>query len=67
MIYGGVGTPLAQYPQPLGAWDNVGVGTPSLCGFSYVNPGYLKTLHPALTVCKVREVTIPKHWACYSF
>lgn len=67
MIYGGVGTPLAQHPQPLRAWDSVGVGTPSPCGFSYVNPGYLKTLHSALTDCKVLEVTILKHWSCYSF
>lgn len=67
MIYGVVGTPIAQHPKPLRAWDNVGVGTPSPCGFSYGNPGYLNTPHSGLTDCKVLDVTIPKHWSCYSF
>lgn len=67
MIYEGAGTLRAQHPKPLRAWDNVGVGTPSPCGFSYVSPGYLNTLHSALTDCKILQVTIPKHWSCCSF
>lgn len=63
MIYGGVGTPTAQHSKPLRQQDNVGVGTPSPCIFSYVNVHCLNTLHSSLTDCKSTEShSTPKHW-----